>query len=96
MANSNSSSGRFLERKIVQLGAHDVGITTYLVGNRWSCRIDNVDPGTIIARATGSTRDEAADIALASASVTLGMRDAAEALRKSVEELRKRQSSGGK
>jgi hypothetical protein len=94
MTDPSSPAGRNLERRIVRLGAHEVGVTTYMVGTRWSCRVDNVDPGTVIARASGATRDDAADIALASASVTLGMRDAAEALRKSVDELRKRQGSG--
>jgi len=69
-------------------------VTTYMVGTRWSCRVDNVDPGTVIARASGATREEAENVALGSASVTLGMRDAAAALRRSVEELRKRQSDG--
>jgi len=88
--------GRQLERKIVQLGDHRVGVTTYMVGSRWACRVDNVDPGTVIARASGATKEEAADVALASASVTLDMRDAAAALRRSVEELRKRQGTGEK
>ena len=79
-----------LERKVVQLGSHEVCVTTYMVGTRWACRVDNVDPGAVIARASGATREEAADVALANASVTLDMRDAAAALRRSVEELRKR------
>jgi hypothetical protein len=94
MAGPSVPPGRQLERRLVRLGAHEVGVTTYMVGARWACRVDNVDPGTIIARASGATREEASDVALASASVTLGMRDAAAALRRSVDELRKRQGSG--
>ncbi len=91
---ASGPSGRMLERKIVQLGSHQVGVTTYMVGNRWACRVDNVDPGAVIARASGATQEEAADVALANASVTLDMRDAAAALRRSVEQLRKRQGPG--
>ncbi|HVJ89433.1 MAG TPA: hypothetical protein VM580_06480 [Labilithrix sp.] len=96
MADPSSKASKALERRIVEVAGHHVGVTTYMVAARWSCRVDNIDPGTIIARANGATREEAEETALANASVTLGMRDAAAALRRSVEDLRKRSGEGNK
>ena len=78
-----------LRRRVVLVGQQELGVTSYPVGARWACRVDNVDPGTIIGRASGATREEAVELALASAVVTLGMREAKDSMRRSVEELRK-------
>ena len=43
----------------------DVAITTYKIGDRYYCVIDNVSPGATIARAEGSTCDQAESEALA-------------------------------
>ena len=48
-----------------------VGVTTYRVGDTFHCRVDNVSPGAIIARARGASKDEAEQKALASADVKL-------------------------
>jgi hypothetical protein len=41
-----------------------VVITTYQIGDRFHCHIENKDPGATIARAEGSTREEACKSAL--------------------------------
>ena len=37
----------------------EVGVTSYRIGSRFACRVDNVDPGAIIGRGSGSTREAA-------------------------------------
>jgi hypothetical protein len=64
-----------------------VGVTSYKVGTRYSARVDNIDPGAIIARAQGSTRIEAERDALENAALTLRLRDASQAMRRSAESL---------
>ncbi len=64
-----------------------VGIASYKVGNRYCARVDNVDPGAIIGRGQGQDRHEAEHQAVESAALTLKLRDASEAIRKSVERL---------
>lgn len=75
------------DRHFGTLADRPIGITTYKVGNRFSCRIDNVDPGAIIARASGATREEAIESALASAALSLKLQHANDALRRTVEQL---------
>lgn len=36
-----------------------VRFTSYRLGDRYHCQVDNVEPGAVIARAEGTTRDEA-------------------------------------
>jgi len=44
-----------------------VHIVTYRLGSQYFCSVDNVDPGARFARAEGTTRDQAEQIALAKA-----------------------------
>ncbi len=44
-----------------------VHITSYRLGDVYHCTVDNVDPGAVIARSKGSTREEAEAMALRSA-----------------------------
>jgi len=46
-----------------ELGGWPAGITTYRIGETWICKIDNVSPGAIVARARASTREEAVSVA---------------------------------
>lgn len=46
---------------------YTVHITSYRLGEVFHCTVDNVDPGAVIARSKGSTREEAEAIALRSA-----------------------------
>jgi hypothetical protein len=41
-----------------------INITSYRVGDKWYCTIDNVSPGARFARAQGTTREEAEGTAL--------------------------------
>ena len=34
-------------------------VTTYRIGGKYHCTVDNVDPGAVIARSEGPTREEA-------------------------------------
>ena len=41
-----------------------INITTYKIGERYYCHIDNVSPGATIARTQGDSREEARELAL--------------------------------
>jgi len=67
------------------IGGRAVGLTSYKVGARYCARVDNVDPGAIIGRGQGATRAEAEQQAIESAALTLNLRDASQAMRRSAE-----------
>ncbi len=46
---------------------YTVHITSYRLGEVYHCTVDNVDPGAVIARSKGSSREEAEATALRSA-----------------------------
>ncbi len=54
--------------KVETLGGVPVRITTYQIGEQFFCKIDNLDPGGVIARAWGPDRDSAIENAKAAAS----------------------------
>jgi len=37
----------------------EVRVTSYVIGDTWCCRVDNVSPGATVARARAATRDDA-------------------------------------
>ncbi len=79
------------------LDGQPVGVESYKVGARYSARVDNVDPGAVIGRGQGATRLEAEQLALESARLTLNLRNASLAMRKSAESLpAHRQTKQGK
>ncbi len=41
----------------------NTSVTSYRIGERFYCQIASLDPGATIARAEGSTRDEAEELA---------------------------------
>lgn len=49
----------------------EIRVVSYRLGERWHCKIDNVDPGANIARAEGGTREQAEEAALAKAKDSL-------------------------
>jgi len=55
------------ERRQETLEGWDITITSYRIGDKHYCHIDNVSPGATIARSEGETRQEAEKIALAKA-----------------------------
>ena len=47
-----------------ELDGWPINVTSYRVGEKWYCTIDNVSPGARFARAEGPTREEAEKTAL--------------------------------
>jgi hypothetical protein len=60
------------QRRRQELAGWPVGIVSYKLGERFICEIDNVSPGARVARAEGSTREEAERAAIATAKRRLG------------------------
>ena len=50
-----------------EIAGWPVSIVTYQLRGVWLCKVDNVSPGAIIARAQGATREEARSKAVQSA-----------------------------
>ena len=61
----------YQERKTEAAG-WPVNIASYRLGSEWHSKADNVSPGAALARATGGTREEAEEKALARAAELLG------------------------
>ena len=57
-------------RKVPLAGA-TVTLSSYRLGEVWHCIADNTDPGARLARAQGTTRDQAESSALAEAEALL-------------------------
>ncbi len=60
----------YRERKI-EIAGWPVNLTSYRIGEVCHCKADNVSPGAAIARATGATREEAENAAIAKATERL-------------------------
>lgn len=50
-----------------QVAGWPVHLTSYRLGATFYCKADNVSPGALIAKATGATKQEAEDKAMAKA-----------------------------
>jgi hypothetical protein len=61
----------YAQRRL-ELAGWPARITSYKVGETWRAEVDNVDPGAQIARANGSTKEEAEAEALRKAEERLG------------------------
>jgi hypothetical protein len=86
LAMTEASSNEFLKRNDV-LEGQPVCVTSYKVGVRYCARVDNIDPGAIIGRGQGASRLEAETAAIDSAALTLQLRNASSAMRRSVDQL---------
>jgi hypothetical protein len=53
----------FTERRET-VGAWEINVRTYRLGDVYYCSVDNVSPGAVVARAEGPTREEAEEIAV--------------------------------
>jgi len=53
----------YSQRKI-QVAGWEVNVTSYQLGDRFYCTVDNVSPGAWIAKSEGSTQEEAEKKAL--------------------------------
>lgn len=60
------NSEQFQERKI-EIAGWPVNIASYRLGDVWHSKADNVSPGAALARASGITREEAEQKAIARA-----------------------------
>jgi hypothetical protein len=60
------------QRRRQELAGWPVGIVSYRLGDRFICEIDNANPGARLARAEGSTREEAERAAIETAERRLG------------------------
>ena len=56
----------YSERNLA-LSGWDARLVSYQLDDEWICKIDNVSPGAQVARATGATREDAENTALAKA-----------------------------
>jgi hypothetical protein len=59
------------ERQI-EIEGWPVNITSYMLGDLYYCKVDNVSPGAWLARTTAPTREEAEQKALDKATRLLG------------------------
>lgn len=51
-----------------------VNVTSYKIGNKYYCHIDNIDPGATIVRLDGESKDEVIQTALEKAMQRLSRR----------------------
>ncbi|MBI2815841.1 MAG: hypothetical protein HYX72_02765 [Acidobacteria bacterium] len=65
------TSQEYKETKL-ELEGWPVNVTSYKLGDRFYCKVDNVSPGAWLARTTGATREEAEQAALERARQMLG------------------------
>ena len=76
-----------------------VCLTAYTIGDRFLCKIDNVDPGAVIARGEGATPEEAEAEARSRAKARLAttqrMKESLKELRERVAVLDERLKHGG-
>ena len=66
----------------------EVAVTSYRIGERYSCTVDNIDPGAIIGRGSGPDRQIAEEAAIEQASMKLCLSKAGQSLRNSMDTLR--------
>lgn len=67
-----------------------VRVVSYKVGDRFGSRVDNLDPGDVIGRGRGATREEAEAAAIDAAALKLSLSSARTLLAKSMETLKGR------
>jgi hypothetical protein len=83
-----------LIKKEIVLEGFPVIVTSYRIGDRYSCTIDNIDPGAVIGRGSGPDRQTAEEGAMAQASMKLCLNLASKSLNRSIETLRAASQSG--
>ena len=75
------------ERRL-DVGEQPLRVTSYRIGRRYSCRVDNIDPGAIIGRASADTREEAERVAVEQATSVLSLRASTQAIRGALNNLK--------
>lgn len=61
-----------LTRRHEAIGDFAIEIVTYRLDDTWHCSVNNADPGAVVARAEGTTRDEAERAAVETAGTRVG------------------------
>ncbi len=77
-----------LVQRVITLEGIEVSIHSYRIGERYSCTVDNIDPGSIIGRGSGPDRQTAEEAAIEQASMKLCLGKAGQSLGRSIENLR--------
>lgn len=52
------------QSRVENAGDWKLRVTSYKLGDKYICKVDNVDPGATLARSEGKTRQEAESAAL--------------------------------
>lgn len=88
-------AGNVVER-VERIAGTEVRVRSYKVGERFACHIDNIDPGTVIARAQGDTRSRAEEAAIEQAMSKLKANEGLSSLRKELRALTSQMEALGK
>ncbi len=67
-----SEKAEGLEKRREKVGEFEINIQSYKIGDTYHCSVDNVDPGAVVARAKGKTREEAEESAVKKARERVG------------------------
>lgn len=78
-----------VQTKTLTLEGVQVQLTSYRIGERYSCTIDNIDPGAIIGRGSGPDRRTAEEAATNQASMKLCLTQASQSLNRSIQSLKR-------
>ncbi len=68
---ADSGAVEYQEQK-ESVGQFEIHIVSFRLGDRYNCKVDNVNPGAVISRAEGGTREEAENAAVAIAREEIG------------------------
>lgn len=77
------------------LHGFEVRVTSYPVGKKFACRVDNIDPGHVIGRSVAESRAAAEEQALRSAGHQLAIARSQIDLRESIHEMKTFQKERG-
>lgn len=61
---NNSFRPTDLNEKIISIEGYRVRLTTYCLGETYYCSVDNIDPGAVVCRGAGMSREEAESAAM--------------------------------
>jgi len=61
------------QSRVEELGTLKIRVTSYRLADEYVCKVDNVDPGAIIARARADRREEAERRAIELAKQAVGL-----------------------
>ena len=68
---TNGTAKHDIVTRQLQLEGVEVAVTSYRIGERYSCTVDNIDPGAVIGRGSGPDRQTAEEAAINQASMKI-------------------------